>query len=379
MGQAPPSKTCNFAGTGTPFVKAGEFGQVRPLLREWTTSPLKLAKRTDVLLCVVGATCGKINLGEDCAIGRSVAAIRPDPKRLDQHYLHYFLMTLVEHLRGGSVGAAQTVISREMIHSLRIPLPPLPEQRRIVAILDEAFEAIATAKANTEKNLANAREVFERHRQLRFMSVHGVWPTRQIGELTEVQSGGTPLVSTKEFWEGDIPWYSSGELNNRLTSVPERFITAAGLAGSNAKLFPAGSLLVGMYDTAALKMSILDRDGAFNQAIAGIRASHSLLPAFAMHAINAKKAAILDQRRGVRQKNLSLGKIRGIEVPAPSIDEQRGLVDSLLAMEDEVTALASVNQRKLTALDELRQSLLHQAFTGALTAKSTDKQLAEAA
>src|SRR5690242_4056440 len=92
---------------------------------------------------------------------------------------------------------------------------------------------------------------------------------KKLGDITDVQSGGTPSVSNKAFWNGDIPWYSSGELNDLYTSSPKRHITAAGLEGSNAKLFPAGSLLIGMYDTAALKMSILDRAGAFNQAIAG--------------------------------------------------------------------------------------------------------------
>lgn len=121
MGQAPSSKDCNFDGRGTPFVKAGEFGARRPIIREWTTNPLKHARKTDVLLCVVGATCGKLNLGEDCAIGRSVAAIRPEPTKLDQFYLHYFLMTLVDRLRAGSVGAAQTVISKEMIQSVTFP------------------------------------------------------------------------------------------------------------------------------------------------------------------------------------------------------------------------------------------------------------------
>ncbi|OYV25779.1 MAG: restriction endonuclease subunit S, partial [Halothiobacillus sp. 20-54-6] len=128
MGQAPSSKDCNFEGRGTPFVKVGEFREVRPVIREWTTNPLKMAQSTDVLLCVVGATCGKINLGEDCAIGRSVAAIRPDTECLNQFYLHYFMMTLVERLRAGSVGAAQTVISKEMIQSVKIPNVSLHEQ-----------------------------------------------------------------------------------------------------------------------------------------------------------------------------------------------------------------------------------------------------------
>lgn len=77
MGQAPPGAECNTNGVGTIFVKTGEFGEVFPVVREWTTKPLKFAKHGDVLICVVGATVGKLNLAIDCAIGRSVAAIRP--------------------------------------------------------------------------------------------------------------------------------------------------------------------------------------------------------------------------------------------------------------------------------------------------------------
>jgi type I restriction enzyme S subunit len=74
MGQAPPGSECNGEGVGTLFVKAGEFGLTYPVQREWTTKPLKFGRTGDVFICVVGATAGKLNLGIDCAIGRSVAA-----------------------------------------------------------------------------------------------------------------------------------------------------------------------------------------------------------------------------------------------------------------------------------------------------------------
>lgn len=138
MGQAPPGEECNKDGVGTPFVKAGEFDIQKPVIREWTTKPQKFAKSTDVLLCVVGATCGKINLGIDCAIGRSVAAIRPDGKKLDQMFLYYFLLSWTARLRAMSQGAAQTVINKEMIANLQIPNLSLAEQKRIAAILDKA-------------------------------------------------------------------------------------------------------------------------------------------------------------------------------------------------------------------------------------------------
>ena len=189
---------------------------------------------------------------------------------------------------------------------------------------------------------------------------------RRLGEITEIQSGGTPQISTKSFWGGDIPWYSSGELNGLYTSDPERHITLAGLEGSNAKLFPKGSLLIGMYDTAALKMSILDRPAAFNQAIAGVMPNDQINLTFVLHAINSVRDHVLDQRRGVRQKNLSLGKIREIELRIPPIQEQNRIV-AILDEAFEVIASVKANaQQKILSLGDLKQSLLHRAFNGDL-------------
>ena len=105
MGQAPPGSECNTDGIGTLFVKAGEFGEQTPIRREWTSKPLKFGRAGDVFICVVGATAGKLNLGIDCAIGRSVAAIRPSPT-IDTKFLYYQLQPWVLKLRAASAGSA---------------------------------------------------------------------------------------------------------------------------------------------------------------------------------------------------------------------------------------------------------------------------------
>jgi type I restriction enzyme, S subunit len=290
-------------------------------------------------------------------------------ENLDKEYLYYYLSRPSFRSEGaarmgGAVG--QQRVPKEFIESYPMPLPPLPEQQRIVGILDEAFEGIATAKANAEKNLQNASAIFESHLQNVFAQRDERWVDKRLGDVADVQSGGTPLVSRREYWGGEIAWYSSGELNATLTTEPERRITNAGLDNSNAKMFPYGSLLIGMYDTAALKMSILDRDGTFNQAIAGVKPNDEIDIEFVLHAINAIKPKLLLERRGVRQKNLSLAKIKAIQIPLPGTIEQRAIVRSLRRVLDETQYLESVYERKLVALDELKKSLLHQAFSGQL-------------
>lgn len=141
MGQAPPASASNFAGIGTIFVKAGEFGREVPVIKEWTTKPLKFARSSDVLICVVGATAGKLNLGIDCAIGRSVAAIRP-LIGVNQRLLYRQLTLHVARLRADSTGSAQGVISKEMLSALPVELPPEPEQRRIADKLDTVLARV---------------------------------------------------------------------------------------------------------------------------------------------------------------------------------------------------------------------------------------------
>lgn len=285
---------------------------------------------------------------------------------LEPAFLQFLFLAEGDDLLRFSSGAVHQTIYFPEAKAFYVCIPPLTEQRRIVAILDDAFEGIATATANAEKNLKNALELFEVRRDSIFAAGRRSWPRRTLGDISEVQSGGTPLISTNAYWGGEVAWYSSGELNHLTTSDPERHITQAGLKGSNAKLFPKDSLLIGMYDTAALKMSVLDREAAFNQAIAGVKPNGVLDTRFLLHSINAVKAEILSQRRGVRQKNLSLSKIKEITVPLPTIKVQHEVINELRDLQMRSGRLRDNYQRKVSALSDLKKSLLQCAFKGLL-------------
>jgi len=156
MGQAPPGIECNTARDGVLFVKAGEFGSTHPVEREWTTKPLKFGRKGDVFVCVVGATAGKLNLGIDCAIGRSVAAIRPSAK-LDARFLYYQLHPWVLKLRVASAGSAQGVITKKQLAAIGITLPTLEEQTGIVAEIEKQFSRLDEAVANLNRVKTNAQ------------------------------------------------------------------------------------------------------------------------------------------------------------------------------------------------------------------------------
>ena len=327
----------------------------------------------DVLLTIVG-TIGRVAVvPEDhhrFTLQRSVAVLRPRKDIIDSRFLMFSLQNLLKELTDEAKGVAQKGIYLNQLNQFEIPAPSLPEQKRIVAILDEAFSAIAKAKGNAEQNLKNAKELFESYLQSVFENKGDDWEEKPLGEIAYVKSGGTPSRGKNEYWEGDIPWYSSGELNDIYTIEPERNINSLAIENSNAKLFPKGSLLIGMYDTAALKMSILDRNATFNQAVAGVKPNNNIDLEFVLHYINFKKQELLSLRRGVRQKNLSLEKIKNITIAFPSLKIQKLIVTQLNSLSSETKKLESIYQQKISDLDELKKTILQKAFNGELNLDS---------
>jgi len=288
--------------------------------------------------------------------------------QIDGRFLVYLFLAEQDSLLRFASGAIHQTIYYPELKAFHVCFPPLAEQQRIVDILDDAFAGLATATANAEENLRNARDLFDGAINSIFRILGKDWSKKKLGQIAEVQSGGTPSRTQKLYWNGDLPWYSSGELNNLITTDPVEKISRLGLEDSSAKLFPKGSLLIGMYDTAAMKMSIADREAAFNQAIAGVKPNSMIDPMFVLHALLVVKAAVLDLRRGVRQKNLSLEKIKDIEVQLPAIEIQKEVVKQLLSHRKAIGDLEGVYRRKLANIVELKQSILRRAFSGELTA-----------
>lgn len=138
-----------------------------------------------MLITVKGSGVGKINLldEDEVAISRQLMAVRVTGA--EPSFIHAILSSTFDHFQSLSTGAAIPGISREQVLSLKISLPPLTEQQRIVAILNEAFAGLATAKANAEKNLQNARALFESHLQSVFTQRGKGWMETTLGAATE--------------------------------------------------------------------------------------------------------------------------------------------------------------------------------------------------
>ncbi|QGH69320.1 restriction endonuclease subunit S [Pseudactinotalea sp. HY158] len=309
--------------------------------------------------CWENVKIGQAQLDHAVGVGSTEFHVVRPLERLHDRYLLHFLRQ--SHVRAtgalrmiGSGG--QRRVPAIFLRELRIPLPPLPEQRRIAAILDHA-DAL---RAKRRQVLAHLDSLTQAIFHDMFSSVRD---RIALGELAVWRSGGTPTRTRPEFFEGDIPWYSSGELGSMYVDDSKEHISAEALLMSSAKAIPAGAILLGMYDTAALNSSIATSPGACNQAVAfAIVDDGAALAEFVYFAVQAIRPQVNKRRRGVRQKNLNLSMIRQIEIPRASIDDQR----EFAARVEQLTEQRKVVEVAEECSDELFASLQSRAFRGEL-------------
>lgn len=357
MGQAPPGGACNKDGIGEPFVKAGEFKEPYPVIREWTTAPTKRAQSGDVLVCVVGATAGKINLGIDCVIGRSVAAVRPLLTRLDTHYLYHFLVTKTLVLRASSQGMAQGVITREMLLETEIPLPPLEEQRRIAAILDKASH-LNQLSTHLDSLRRQAGESL-------YLSLFGdpivnphELPSQKIGEIADCQLGKM-LDKKRQHGNSSRPYLRNA--NVRWFDVNTEDCLCMDIEESEMDRFGVmhGDLLVCEGGEPGRSAIWKGESGAygFQKALHRIRPKKDILtPQFLNWSlwILAQRGLLLDHITSATIAHLTREKLVQIEVPLPPMSTQKLFAQRL----DKIENLLAHSAFRQKLLSSLRLSLV---------------------
>jgi len=281
-----------------------------------------------------------------------------DSSHLDFNYLHrvlywYYLSGATEMMQRRSTGIRN--LDFGAYKALDIPLPPLPEQKRIVAILDEAFAGIATAVANTEKNLANARELFESYLSAVFSQQGEGWKERSLADVcVNLDSKRVPITKSKRM-SGEIPYYgASGVVDHVADYIFDEDLLLVSEDGAN--------LLARTYPIA---FSISGKSWVNNHAHV-LRFDAIESQRFIEYYLNS--ISLEPYVSGMAQPKLNQKALNSIKVPFPPFDKQRVVVEKLDEIASGKRQLSDIHRQKLNALSGLRQSLLQKAFSGELTA-----------
>lgn len=191
------------------------------------------------------------------------------------------------------------------------------------------------------------------------------WVWCRLGEILKTTSGGTPSRNNRSFWNGEISWYKSGELNDGILNSPSKeFITDKGLKGSSATLFPKGTLLIAMYGATAGKLAILDSEAATNQAVCGFFRNEQVSIEYLFFYLRANRKRMINDSWGMSQPNISQTYLRDFVFALPSFEEQNAIAEKVETLMKRCTALEQEIIQSEQHAQMLMQAVLKEAFEG---------------
>lgn len=381
-GQSPEGSHYNDTADGLPFYQGKKEFTDRVIgpPQVWTRETTKEAFSGDILMSV-RAPVGPVNFAaERCCIGRGLAAIRAGTS-IDPTFLFYFLRHFEPHLIGND-GAVFPSINKGQIERIGLPVPPLAEQKRIVAILDEAFEGIAKATANAERNLANARELFERALVQRLTEVP-VEQTASVRDLALDKRGairtgpfGSQLLHSEFVDDGPIAVLGiDNVVDNAFTWKRRRYITEKKYVGLQRYTVKPGDVLISIMGTCG-RCAIVPKNigSAINSKhLCCITLDKSkCLPEF-LHTYflfhPSARAYLAAQSKGSIMDGLNMRIIQEMPIDLPGVQNQKAIGEHAEILRDKSNGLGEIYKKKCSQLAELRRLLLQKAFSGQLTGK----------
>jgi type I restriction enzyme S subunit len=419
-GGTPKSNETTFYDGSVPWIRSGDLPDTFITKHQKTITELgiqnssaKWVPENAVLIAIYGATIGKLGITTyPVTTNQAVAFCQPNQSLVTPVYLFLYLLQAREQLISLGQGGAQPNISQAILKQFPIPLPPLEEQRRIVAKLDvllgrnkvgrqeltaatqlikrqrqavlaQAFSGKLTAdvvvsatasdflslipptKSTLKKKTANLIE----NTITPPFDIPSNWQWTNIGSVFEVVIGGTPSRQKPEFWDGDIPWVSSGEVAFTRIKNTRQSITQEGIINSSAKLLPIGTVLLGMIGEGKTRgqAAILDIPATSNQNIAAILCSQTPIPSeWLYYWLQASYSVTRGDGVGGVQPALNSDRVRQLLIPIAPLEEQREIVRRIEAAFARIDEGEQAIKQAFTLAERLEQATLAKAFRGEL-------------
>lgn len=330
-------------------------------------------EKGDVVIAMSGATTGKVavnnsgqRLLQNQRVGRFVI-----PNKTLRRYVYLFLSAKVSENLQISLGAAQPNLSTAQIKGIKIPLPPLNEQKRIVTKLDALFSRIDIAITHLQETLELSKGLFASALKSEVSGDGHNWPCRSLNSLGTFSGGGTPSKSKSEYWSGDIPWITPKDMKIWELSDSELKITSLAVSESSAKMLPSNSVLIVARSGIlrhTLPVCINRVESTVNQDIKAFIPGNDVTSEYMQYLLKGHESFILSQlvKGGVTVESLKYKEFQNHIFPIPNISAQGRIVEHLDALAERTRTLEAATQEKLADLSALKASLLDAAFRGQL-------------
>ena len=372
-GGTPSRSNKSYYGGNIPWLKTGDLndGVITSIPESITeeavaSSSAKINPEGSILIAMYGATIGKLGILTFPATTNQACCACIEYFAITQYYLFYFLLSQRDMFISKGGGGAQPNISKEIIVNTAIPLPPLAEQERIVTEIKSWF-ALIDEIGNSQTNLQTlikktkskildlaihgklvpqdpndepASELLKRinpnftpcdnghYTQLPF-EVPQNWSWTTLGKIGKWQSGSTPNRLNKDYYNGNIPWLKTGDLNDGyITHIPE-YITEKALNETSVKLNPTGSVLIAMYGATIGKIGILTFPATTNQACCACEVFNGIDREFIFLFLLSHREEFIKMGGGGAQPNISKEKIINTYIPLPPFTEQKRIINAV--------------------------------------------------
>lgn len=317
---------------------------------------------------------GTVVLSRDAGVGKS--AIMTDEmavsqhfmawtcgNRLDNHFLYYWLQSKKSEFERIANGNTIKTIGLLYFKELTIPLPSLQEQKRIAS----ALLGVDNFISSLDQLIAKKRDIRQATMQQlltgrrRLPGFSEVWQLKLLGDIADMNSGGTPPTLVSEYYGGDISWVSISDMTHsgKVIYSTEKNLTDIGLRNCAAQIFPAQTVLYAMYASIG-ECSIAGTPMCTSQAILGIRAKPSLLNEFIYYYLVSIKAQVKKMGQQGTQANLNAGIVRAFEIEVPPLEEQTAIATVLSDIDAELTALEARNDKA----KRIKQGMMSDLLTG---------------
>jgi type I restriction enzyme S subunit len=372
-GHTPSRQHSEYWGGDIPWIgirdaKAHHGQTINETIQTTKNSSARILPKGTVCLSRTASVGYVITMGRPMATSQDFANwICSD--QIDHRFLVYLFLAEQGSLLRFASGAIHQTIYYPELKALHVCIPQLPEQQRIVGILDEAFAGLATATANAGKNLENASELFDSYLDSVFSHGSKGWVGKTLAEVSKQFGRGKSKHRPRNdpsLYGGKYPFIQTGDIRNanHLIVKYSQTYNEKGLAQS--KLWPRGTICITIAANIA-ETGILDFDACFPDSIIGMVVDPSQTNnKFVEYLLQFFKTILQAQGKGSAQANINLATFERQKFPFPPVIIQNALVERLARIAADVRIIEDSYRARIESISELKRSILHRAFSGGL-------------